>query len=747
LKRDNACIKAYRRLRRSAGAVVCFIAAGLAGVPDTNAAEQSAQSPRPKIGLALSGGGARGAAHIGVLRELERMRIPIDYIAGTSMGSIVGGLYSAGRSPDELEQVIKSIDWDDIFSDRPPRRNLSMRRKQDDTVFSINKSLGIKEGKVQGPTGVIQGQKFGVLLREITAPVGHITDFDRFRIPFRAVAADIATGEQVVISHGSLATAMRASMAVPGAFASVEFEGHQLVDGGIANNLPVSVVRDMGADIVIAVDISTPLYKADEIKSAISIVLQLSGFLTRSNTEAQIKSLKTRDVLIVPNLGPIESGSFSRASEAIPLGAEATVKLAERLQGLSLSEKAYEQYLAGRREPPREPPVIDVVKIDNNSRMADEVIQSRLNVKTGQPLDLAALQESIDGLYGLDVFESITYNIAQKDGKKELDVVLREKRWGPRYLQFGLRFSTDTDTNSLGMVLGYTVTPINRLNGEWRSILRLGDDRGVVTELYQPVAVDSPYFVNPRLFTDSRPFYFRDGDRIIGQTRVERIGIELAAGRELANWGQFRFGARWFTGETRIIVGPPDVKSSSFDGAEIFAGARFDTMDDPNFPRSGAYATLDWTGSRDAIGADASFDQAQFDFVAAKTGGLNTLQFGVRYFTTFSGEAPPQNRFRTGGLFAMPGFSDNQLSGQQLVLLRAGYLRRLEKIQTLKSYLGATLQYGNVFERENDIKFGDLLAAGSIYFGAETPIGPAYIGVGYADTGSVTYYFTVGTRF
>ncbi len=704
-------------------------------------------SPRPKIGLALSGGGAKGAAHIGVLRELERLRIPIDYVAGTSMGSIIGGLYAAGRSPDELEQIIKAIDWDDIFSDSPSRENLSIRRKRDNEVFSLNKSVGVKDKKLSFPTGVIQGQKFNALLLELATPVAQITDFDQLRIPFRAVAADIATGAPVVLGKGSLAAAIRASMSVPGAFASVEIDGHQLVDGGIANNLPITVVRDMGSDIVIAGDISAPLLKSEEIQSAISIVLQLSNFLTHKNTAAQLKTLRSHDLLITPDLGDIGSGSFSRAAEAIELGEKATREKRADLSRLSISERAYDNYLASRVIPATTPPMINFVRVNNDSRMADEAVRSYLNVPTGRPLDIDSLQAGINRLYGLDVFETVSYDIIQQDGEQGLLINVHEKRWGPRYLQFGLRFSLDDDSNSLGLLLGYTVTPINRLNGEWRSILRLGDDRGLLTEFYQPVSVNSPYFFNPALFYDSRAFNVQEDGVVIAKLRSDRLGGELAAGRELSNWGQFRFGIRRYTGSVEVIIGPPELADTPDDGAELFAGLRIDTTDDTYFPRSGAYFKIEWTGSRSDLGADISFDQAEFDSLLAKTWGKHTLQFGARLYTTFSGTASVQNRFRTGGLFALPGFSDNSLSGQQLALLRVGYLRRLESITALKTYLGSTLQYGNVFEDEDDIRFGNLLWAGSVYVGTRTVLGPVFLGAGYAESGSLSYYLTVGTRF
>ncbi|MDH3279694.1 MAG: patatin-like phospholipase family protein, partial [Gammaproteobacteria bacterium] len=299
--------------------------------------DDQAHQSRPKIGLALSGGGARGAAHIGVIRELERLRVPIDYIAGTSMGAIVGGLYASGLSPDDLETILVEIDWDDIFRDRPDREHLSRRRKFDDTVFQVNKSVGVGLGGLKGTTGFVQGRKLELLLERVTAPVRDIEHFDDLPIPFRAVAANIVSGAEVVLEQGNLPAAIRASMSVPGLLVRVEIDGRLLVDGGMANNLPIDVVRRMGADVVIAVDISTPLQGEDELGSTFAIAAQLSGFLTRQNTEKQIATLTDKDVFMVPELGDIATASFTRAGEAVAIGQAAAVAATESLRRYELT--------------------------------------------------------------------------------------------------------------------------------------------------------------------------------------------------------------------------------------------------------------------------------------------------------------------------------------------------------------------------------------------------------------------------
>ncbi|MEZ5581670.1 MAG: patatin-like phospholipase family protein [Candidatus Competibacteraceae bacterium] len=328
---------------------------------------QVSADQRPKVGLVLSGGGARGAAHIGVIRVLEDLRVPIDCIAGTSMGAIIGGLYAAGFSVEEMEQTLTSIDWGDIFNDSPPREQRSFRRKRDDDTFLVQAKPGLKDGQLALPKGAIQGQKLKLLLSRLAQRAAHIQDFDRLRIPYRAVATDIGTGEPVVLGSGDLSSAMRASMSIPSALAPIEIDGKLLVDGGVSNNLPMDVARDTCADVLVVVDIGTPLTPTEELKSVLSITDQLTTIMTQQNTLRQLQTLQPGDVLIRPTLGDITTMSFSRASEAIPLGVEATSAERENLERLSLSTDAYQAYLASLTSPDMtSEPVVDFIRIEND---------------------------------------------------------------------------------------------------------------------------------------------------------------------------------------------------------------------------------------------------------------------------------------------------------------------------------------------------------------------------------------------
>ena len=340
-----------RRTGPSLPALIMLVAVLLAGSALQATGEESAapKAGRPKIGLVLSGGGARGAAHIGVIKVLEELRVPIDCIAGSSMGSIIGGLYASGLSVAEIEKALTGVDWTDAFLDDIPRQERSFRRKRDDDLYLLKAKAGLKDdGSLALPAGVLQGQKIDLLFKGLTFPVEEIRDFNLLRIPFRAVATDIVTGKEVVLDHGDLALAMRASMSVPAVFAPVEIDGRMLVDGGVSNNLPMDVARKMGADILIVVDISTPMSTREELKNALAITDQLTNILTRSNTEAQLATLGKQDILLVPDLVGISSSDFVRAGEAIPRGIASANGRREDLARLAIGENAYQAYLAGR---------------------------------------------------------------------------------------------------------------------------------------------------------------------------------------------------------------------------------------------------------------------------------------------------------------------------------------------------------------------------------------------------------------
>ena len=412
--------------------IICLPALGLASQGQCISTEVT---DRPKIGLVLGGGGARGYAHIGVLKKLEEMRIPFDYITGTSMGSIVGGFLATGMDSDELGQVVRDADWDDLFNDDTEREDIPFRRKSDDSLGLFGPKLGIGKDSNLLPSGVVDGQKVIFMFESVSSQRVQTDNFDLLPIPFRAIATDIVTGDMVVIADGDLSMAMRASMAVPGIFDPVHRGAALLVDGGLVRNLPIDVAREMGADVVIAVDVGTKLAGADQITDALAIVSQMSGLLTVGNTNLQIESMTEGDVLITPDIGDkISSADFKKLDDAIPLGYSATEAVQNQLEKYALTEseyRAWRQQIDGCVDGT---PQIHFVELDNQSRFSDEVIQELITIAPGETLDLVQLDHDLRQIYGLGFINQARYSIVDLDGQQGIKITVLQDERGTQFI-------------------------------------------------------------------------------------------------------------------------------------------------------------------------------------------------------------------------------------------------------------------------------------------------------------------------
>ncbi len=495
-----------------------------------------APASHPRIGLALSGGGARGIAHIGVLEVLEEMRIPISCVTGTSMGAIVGATFAAGRPPKEMETIVLAADWDEVFRDKPPRSEIAVRRKLDDYKTLFAPEYGVKDGGLSLPKGVIAGVSIESFFRNLSTPAFGITDFNKLPIPFRAMATDIETGQSVVLDRGSLAQAMRASMSVPGAIAPIEIDGKLLVDGGIANNLPIDEARKLCADVVIAVNISTPPLKRSEITSALSVSAQLLNFLGKQTVDEQLKSMGDKDVLIAPDLGDISAATFERSKDAIRIGAEATRALAGKLERYSIPPEQYAALRARQVAEAKALGTVDEIRFEGLERTNPEVLRSLVQSKPGEPLSEEKVGADLRRIYGTRDYESISYRIVGGDtGPRAMVIEPKEKSWGGDYLRFGLGLASDFQgDNAFNALVQYRKSWINRLGGEWVTEAQIGQNTHVSTEFYQPVSEAGPWFVAARRAVrpaDARRVRRRrQGCRLPDQRRTGRRRLWLEPG-------------------------------------------------------------------------------------------------------------------------------------------------------------------------------------------------------------------------
>ena len=720
---------------------------------------ESAPLVRPRICLVLSGGGARGMAHIGVLKVLEELKIPIDCIAGTSMGAVVGGLYASGMTAAQIDATMRSLDWQEAFRDAPPRRDLAFRRKQDDRNFLVRLPLGLKHGQILLPKGFIQGQKLQETLRQLTLPFSNSTDFDLLPTPFRAVATDLLTGSAVLMDQGDLAIAMRASISAPGVFAPVETQGRVLVDGGLAENLPIDVARAMHADILIVSDVSFPLQARSALDSALSISNQMLAILVRKDANRQRATLSSSDILIEPVLGPASSTDFTAANSTIAAGENAARVMLARLDPLSVSDTAYQDYLVRRAS--REPglPAIKFVRVDEQSKRYEKTIMAEMQPLVGKPLDIDAVGARITRLYGLGNFETLDYALVDQgqgaDEESGLELRARRKSWGPNYVRFGLNLEDDFQGNSrYNAATRFILTELDDLGAELVTDVQIGSDPKVASEFYQPLDAERTWFVAPSLRVEARDLQLYTKDVEIADYRDREVEADFDIGRTLGNWGEIRAGFHRINGATHLRLGDPNLVEQEYNDGELFVKFSYDRLDNLHFPRQGQQFTFQWDANRTDLGADTASDKVQADYLIANSIGRNTLLFWTSAGSVVAGNikatAVP-DLFSLGGFFNLSGLAPTSLFGPNYAIARAIYFRKIsrggEGFLEFPAYIGMSLELGNIWQQRSDISLGSAHKDASLFLAFDTYLGPVYLGSGYDTAGHSAYYLFLGRTF
>ena len=709
---------------------------------------RSEVTDRPKIGLVLGGGGARGYAHVGVLKKLEEMRIPFDYIAGTSMGSIIGGFLATGMESEELAKVVRDADWDDLFKDKTPREDLPFRRKADDDLGLYGPKLGIGKNSSLLPKGVVSGQKVIFMFESVASQRVNTTDFNQLPIPYRAIATDIVTGEMIVIGEGELSMAMRASMAVPGVFDPVRREDALLVDGGLVRNLPVDVARDMGADVVIAVDVGTKLAGKEEINNALAIVYQMSGLLTVSNTNIQIANLGEDDVLITPEIGDkIGSADFNKLDEAIPLGYAATEAMQDQLEKFSLSEGAYLAWRQQISDCVAGPQQVNFVELDNQSRFSDDVILELITIQPGQSLDLKQLDHDLRQIYALGFIRQARYSIVEQDGLQGIKITVFQDERGTNLIETGVDLAFSGRGTAFNLRAGYLNTGLDDRGSEIRAVVQIGESPGIFLDYFKPLDDGLKYSLEPGAYVLNRPLYLYDTNgTALAQIELNEWGGAVAVGREFKRHAKFTAGFIRYAGNLDITVGNPEIKPFSFNGAELFAEFKYDRLDNRFLPTRGLYSVLKYTDSIEGLGADDSFDQIEFALFSSHSFGFHNFIWGGQFNTSLDDNVPIYGLYTGGGFFNMSGYEPNSLIGPHFGSVLAGYRYQVAKSGFMPGYVGMTLEYGNAAEKRSDV-FSDGLLNGSIYLGYKSPLGPIYLGIGWSEDRSAVYFLRLGTIF
>jgi NTE family protein len=725
-----------------------------AGAPPAAAAPH-----RLRIGLVLSGGGARGMAHVGVLKVLQKLRVPIDAIAGTSMGAVVGGLYASGLTPDQIERTLRSMNWQEAFSDRPPREDLTLRRKQEDESFLVKFPIGIRNGRPVLPKGLIEGQSLTEMLRRLTLPVARITNFDDLPTPFRAVATDLETGQEVVMGSGDLTSAMRASLSAPGVFAPVERGGRLLVDGGVSDNVPVDVARAMGVDVLIVVDVGFPLLPRSKLTSVTAISNQMLAILIHRRSEKELAHLGPQDILIRPALGDTSSFDFGNVNRLLAVGEAAAWNMRRRLAALSVSPEQYAAYQARRDALRQPPPRIAFVKVQTGANVYSEPIEKLFKDMVGKRLSPDAVARRITTLYGQGGLDTLDYRVGRQDGRYGLLIDARGASIGPNYMRLGLSLRDDFEGDSTyDAAARYVMSEITRTGGEWVTDGQIGQTSLLSTEVFLPLSNFSGWFVMPHTSVEARNLPFLIGQSERAQYRVDTFEYGLDAGKQFGNWGEIRAGVYREEGRSRLTIGDPaDTQLpfppfQSFGSRTYFVRLSYDTLDDINFPHFGERAMLQWSGARNVVGGQQSYNQVTFDFLAAHTWRQrDTLALSLSGGSTLNRVTDLRMEFPLGGFLDLSGLKQYSLYGPHFGIGRLIFYRKVGRggpgYFDVPVYLGLSLEAGNVWQNMSDANVTSLHKDASVFLGLDTFLGPLYLGSGFDDHGNQAYYLFLGRTF
>lgn len=722
---------------------------------------------RPKIGLALGGGGAKGSAHIGVLKVLEQHNIPIDYIAGTSIGSVIGGMYASGLNANEIQQIMRDIPWADGYSDQIPREDLPWRIKQQRDQYNIPLELGLNDNQITMPSGLLYGQAATRLLREAIGEHPNFTSFDELAIPYRAIATDLVSYQAVVIDKGSLFTAMRASSSVPGALAPEEIDGKLLVDGGITKNLPVDVVRAMGADIIIAVDIGSDLQAKEQLESTFSVISQLSAFLTNSNTVAQRAQLTDKDFLIKPDIDGLSTTDWSTLEQGFTRGEDAAKQQLAGLSQLSLDDASYHAYVSSVQQQRQrllariEQPV-NRIELFKTTPLSDALILDQLNLPTGQTITASQITQGIDRLFSLDAFQRVEALTIVDDTDKTLQIIAEEKSWGPNFLQFGIGWEDDLDSNSdLSFDIAYTLGNLTQTGAELRSELEMGTERSVETEFYLPLDHKHHFYSSSRYLYKSYKWNLYVLDTPLFSIDHQFHSVSQGLGYNYIQEGFFEIG---LTADSGKFSDPIFLAGSLnyFTYGSYFKFG-FDTLDSINFPTQGSYFTFS------AFLRDEDVDDHT---VIAKKSGASTIQslvfdlnwkgaiqFGnhgfvakLAYSEAFT-EDDNESIYiaNLGGFLNLSGYQKDALAGTKKAFSAGIYQfdlgRSLFNLEQFPLYLGVSVETGNVWQQGESIDQKGLILSSSLFLGSDTSLGPVALGFGSNHQGSDAFYFYLGKNF
>ena len=734
-------------MRRKIFGIVLTVLVACCATFSASAAFVENLQARPKVGLVLSGGGARGLAHIGVLKALEELCIPVDCIAATSMGALVGGGYAAGYTAGEIERLTLSINWKMMFEPRPDRREMKWRAKEDDDA-SLGRTLelGLTKQGLRTPGGLISTQELTLFLNRSVQFADSVQNLTDLPISFSALSTDLLTGQRVVLNHNiALSKAMLASMAIPGAFTPVRHEGKLLCDGCLVDNLPVDVARDMGSERLIAVNVGTPLSDKASLENIPEIMAQVVNILTEQNVRKSLSEIRSSDVLIIPNLEDYTAADFSKARELIDIGYKTVMAEKEKLASFRVDPQAYARWhaekkvLVGQVSERR----INRIEVQGNRTISRESIINEAGLDISKPVSIEDVEKSGRRLWGTEKFEKVSCWFRSGGYGDTLIYEPEEWAWGQSSLKFGGMFQTDfVDVSRYSVVGAYTLGAINAWDAEWRTHIQFGDKRYLYTEFFQPLGAASPWFVRPFAGLDSQNYdvYFKEtGNHIVSQMKSVHLETGIDFGVELARRARFVATLGWERTSYSTLRGTLQAPETDrrFTGAVDLA---YDTLDDVNFPRTGAKAEF---RASHALAGKSGY---AYDFQGVIPVALDKDWTAV--LATRLGRSSHSGYYTVGGFFSLSGAPEDRYVGEKLVFGALRLSRRIDDVfsSPMPLYAGITIEGARLSNRHRKTwthPDGRWIGAGSIFLGADTWFGPVFLGFGRTtqDSMAVTLYW------
>lgn len=698
------------------------------------------------VALVLSGGGARGVAHLGVLKVLEEMHIPVDCVVGTSMGAIVGAGYAVGLSVAEMEKRVRSADWEAMFANSVPRERQPFRDKQDAVRNRSAIVMGYGNGRVLLPQSAVSGQVLDRFLQGLAGQSEVMSSFDLLALPFRAVATDLETGAMVVLDKGPLWRAMRASMAVPGVFLPIEDDGRLLVDGGLVQNLPVDVGRSLCGDRVIAINLGTPPSRRDRLTSATEIVLQAINLALEQNVNQQLERLGERDALVQVELGDITSMDFDRVLDTIPMGERAAREAAASLAAFSVDQQTFGRWQAQRLARWRRPaPIIDSVTVSGLRYVPSESISAGLSGHIGKPLDTAALEEEIDELYSRGDLERLRYSLVREGNRGGLRIEAADKTWGPNFLRFGGGLFADFEgSGAVGLYAGFSRRWLNDWGGRLNVDLQIGTTNRLRGELYQPLGLGASWFVAPTAQVSNRAVPVYVGGKKLSDYKVREFEAGIDLGYEVGAWGEVRLGVRKGSTRTEVLSGLDLYPALDLDTGWLRLSGAIDKLDSPFFPRSGYAANFLLERHSGNYGSDLDYLFSELAAETAVSRGRHSLLFQFSASGSPDRDLPPVARTLLGGPLRLSGYRYGEVWADQTVYARSAYYRRMTKLPEALGrgvYIGADYEWAKLKAYASSGADEGVRRSVSLFVGADTVLGPLYLGAGYSPEADVVRYY------